>query len=682
MSVIAPVDAIHPNEGDYAGSFKKAVETRTTLPGRHSQEMAQLVQRLISQSRTLRRREEANWYVDMRYLAGDQWVVWDPRYRTLSVRPKKPWRIRQTINHLRPNAEVMLNVLTGRRIRMDATPTDGSIDARLKARVGRKLFRSLWQELEIDEELDAVLLDNIVTGRGFLFVGWNPQGGDTVSLPDYGQLPEGVLPGPGYDLPMQQVQTGQITTEYINPLSMHVDPAATSINKRKARWAGHETYMHIEEARNRWDKAKDVTPDSGQDVWFNYQRRLLFEQGGHATSEDLADTVTVRTMFFRPDGKNPDGRKVVTVGNTVVEDVDNPTPGGEYPYVDFLCYRNPGSYWGQGATNLARNAQTSANRFRSIYMEMLTKVGIPQWAIARGAGVNRTAITDEAGLVVYYNPGIPNAVKKIEGSQPPPGWERLMDRDIGDIRELMGAQDVLRGVNPSGSRSGRMQAYMIEQNMGRHGPLVERYKRSLTRLGNLWLGYAKKFYDEDRWMQITGEDNRVEAFVVDREALEYMSGVKVDVGPTAPETRSQRRENVRDLYRDGLIVDRANQPSPSRAMKLLDEPIDDDLYDSDADDLAWAMEENERMAAGEQLQPELHDNHETHGDTHVAFMRTARYRDLGDQTKQVIRQHLQFHIQVLETNAAPTNDPRSPGNDGGAGGLDTEPRQDLRGGPT
>jgi hypothetical protein len=661
----------------------------SSLPGRGKgaeKDLVGLVDRLILSSKNLRRKEEASWYVDAKYLAGEQWVTSDPRHLALTTRAKKPWRIRQTINHLRPNTEVLLNILTSSRPSMQVVPTGPEPERRQAARAAGKMLSYIWVESDMDELLEEAALWMLVTGRAFLRVSWDPHAGDMMSVPDYDSLPPGVLPGPDAQPEFEEIPIGEVSTDVIPPFNMHVDPASTSI--RKARWCGHEQYMHVEEAKMRWpEAAKKISADSGQGVWHNYQRRLLFERGGQATSEDVANTVTIKTMYFRPDGKYRHGRKLVVSGKHVLEDVDSPFDGS-FPYVDFCCYPNPGSYWAQGAVNLGRNAQTSFNRYRSLYMEMLTKTGIPQWLVTRGAGVTRQNLTDEAGLVIFQNPtGMGDAVKQIPGMQPPPGWNQLMSMDLQDMRDQMGVVDVMRGVNPPGVRSGRSIAYLTEQNLGRHGPVVRRFERSIKALARLWLKTSQKFVAEDRMLQIVGEDGSVEVFRLKQSDLSSAKDVVIHVGSGLPESKVARQDFIMDLWAGGLITDEAGMPNPKKALRLLEYSMEKDVYESNDSDLQWAMEENEILAMGGQIMPELHDNHTQHADVMVAFMRTARFRRLPEESKNGFRAHLDRHIEILQgaktmgADAGPDGG-QGPGGAGPEqGGPPGEPRTDLRGGP-
>lgn len=683
----------HPGQGNpYAdGGLTAGKKNNATsaLPKKADKgAVSALVSKLFSESRNLRRREEGNWYIDARYLAGDQWVIWDPKRLSLSVRAKKHWRIRQTINHLRPAIEVLINVLTQRQPRLNVVPASPDPEDRHAARACEHMLAYLWREQGIEDTLDEALTWMAVTSRGIMKVSWDMEAGPTVELPDFSQVPPGAEIDPEL-LPTVSMKIGEITTQAIPTFNFHIDPAATSL--KKARWCGDESYMHVEEARLRWPKlATTISPDGGQDVWYNYARKLMYEGGARKTSEDISDTVTIREIYFRPDRKYPNGRKITLAGGAVVEDMESPFPDGEFPYVDFLAYRNPGSYWGQSIVNLGRNAQTSFNRARSHFMELMNKTGNPQWMVAKGAGVTRTALTDEPGSVIYYNPIGITPVTQLPGTQPPPGWNQLMNMDLQDMRDQLGIMDVLRGENPAGVRAGRSIAYLIEQNLGRHGPMIKRFERSIQSLGQLWLKMAQKFYEEDRTFSILGSEGRIEVLRLKTADLKSSKDVIVATGSLLPESRAARQDFVLELYRNGLIMDEAGLPDTKRALRLMEYTSEPEIYEADTHDRNWALEENERMGAGQQVMPEAHDNHPLHAEIHVAFMRTSRFRGLPPQLKALYRQHLDMHIQILQGSMGLERGPGDPeeGTEpaaedmrGGGGGGAPEPRTDLRGGP-
>ena len=99
------------------------------------------------------------------------------------------------------------------------------------------------------------------------------------------------------------------------------------------------------------------------------------------------------------------------------------------------------------------------------------------------------------------------------------------------------------------------------------------------------------------------------------------------------------------------------------------------------------MEENEKMWSGEPIMPEPHDNHPLHAEVHVAFMRTSRFRDLPPERQDLFRQHLDRHIEYLNLDSMPAEEPTlaegggMPEEDMRGGGGGPEPRTDMRGGP-
>lgn len=663
----------------------------SSLPDKkHDHEVAALVKSLVEESRGVRRQEEAHWYVDLRYLANDQWVSWNPHRFGLSSRPKKPWRLRQTINHYRVAIEIVLNVLTTRKPRLNVIPSSIEPEDRLAAKAGEHYLRYLWQMVQTDDLLDDVLMHMLPTGKGILKASWDPDAGPMLDVPT-GVLPENVVPGPGYRLPSEPMPIGMMALESISPFSFHIDPSATRLER--ARWCGSEHYVHIDEARSRWpDFSKKLNPDAGRSAWLNYQRRLLYEGAGAGESaSDVQDTITTKELYFRPDGKWQEGRKIVVAGGIVVEDVPSPF-GGMFPYVDFTCYPNPGSFWALGLGRLIRNPQTSLNRGRSWFMEMLLKNGNPQWLIAKGAGVSRAALTDEPGNAIYYNAVTQDAVRQLPGQQPPPGWNDLMSADLNDLRELAGVADVMRGVNPPGVRSGRALAYLTEQNLGRHGPLVRRFERSIERLGKLELQIAKKFIAEDRLLQIVGQDGAVEVRALKAADLASCQDVCVVAGSALPESKVARQDFVMELHAQGLLVDDAGRPDAKKAFRLMDFAPEDEFTDGNSADTNWAYEENELMAQGATPMPQPQDNHETHADVIVAFMRTSRFRALPPEIQAIFHQHRDAHVLALQ--AGETGMP-APGAGGAPGALPPggnpderggasppgEPRTDMRGGP-
>lgn len=679
----------YPTPNTMTGSGATTQTRISSIPPKSDPKaVAAHVKSLISQARTLRRAEETDWYIDIRFLAGDQWLSWDPRRSVLFTKPKKKWRIRQTINHMRPDMEILVDILTSQTGVPRAKPATSDPERSEGARAAVKHFRHEWHRQDMDDLADDLALYTLTTSMGVLKIGWNPDSGEVVQMPDWDLVPEGELPPEG--LPTNPVSVGELTSEIVPTFNFFADPSARSERPNVCRWMADVTYMHVEDARQRWGSKHGIQADSRSDAWFDYAKRLQYKDAGRQMSDDIQDTVSVLTWYARPAHDRPTGRKVVVVGDTVVEDIASPW-GGMFPYAIFRCYKNVGSFYGQSACNLARTVQKAINNQRSLTMEHFVKGGHSQWLAIKGSGLKRSDFTDEPGNVLFANPIGQDPVKPLHPAAMAPGWSELLNKDLQDFHSLTGAADVLRGVNPPGVRAGRTFAYAVEQVMGRHRPLVKRTARGWTQVARLWLHGAKNFIAEDRMLQIVGDTGGIEVYHMRHQDLKDAQDIFIDAATAMPESQNAREDRVGGLYEMGLIVDETGQPSPAKALKLMrvETAADDDLYEQDSASRAWAVEENERMAQGEDLMPEAHDNHPKHAELHVAFMRTSRYRKLPDRSRAIFRQHLDATIEIMQGDPrqAPEGPPgQLPAGGGGGGGggpsLGGGPSEDMRGGPS
>ena len=686
----APPMVSVPPEAEQAKAPMRAKTSKgarwSELPDRaEPQAVASVISSKISQARALRRHEETSWYIDVKYVSGDQWVSWDPRKKNLYVRPKKPWRIRQTINHLRPDMEVLIDVLTSRTGKPISTPANSDPEAKAGSRAATKLYKHLWNSLDMDDVADELAMWTLVCGIGVLKVSWDAQAGEIMELPDYDAIPEGGTPGPGFETPTVEIPIGEIHTDIIPTFNFFIDPSATS--ERRARWMADVGYMHAGEARARWpEQADDIAADGGRDVWFNYTKRLMYASGSGG-SDEVANSTTVITFYSRPDGENPRGRQVTVAGGVVVEDTE--MPAGKFPYAIFRCYRNLGSFLCQSAANVARNTQKSLNSYRSLVMEHFVKGGNTQWLVAKGSGVKRSDLTDEPGNAIFYNPTGVDPIKPLPPSMMPPGWQDLMTLDRSDLHDQTGAVDVLRGENATGMRAGRNFAYAVEQVMAKLRPLVKRFGRGYTQMARVWLAYAQEFYEEDRILRIMGQSGGVETFMLKVADIRSADDIIIDSESMMPESKAARRDEVLQLWSAGLIVDESGMPDSKRALDLMQytSTSDTELMNPDEDDRSWAREENLLMASGQQVLPEPHDNHPLHAAEHVSFMRTAQYRQLPPEIRQIFRQHLDATIEMMQAAMAPPPGEELGGEEPGGGdmrggGTPAEPRTDRAGGPT
>ena len=139
------------------------------------------------------------------------------------------------------------------------------------------------------------------------------------------------------------------------------------------------------------------------------------------------------------------------------------------------------------------------------------------------------------------------------------------------------------------------------------------------------------------------------------------------------------------LWGAGLVVDEAGMPDPKRALDMMQysSTSDAELMNPDEEDRSWAREENLLMSSGQQIMPEPHDNHPLHAAEHVAFMRSAQYRALPPEIREIFRAHLDATIEMIQSAMSPPPGAEGPEGEGDmrGGGTPPEPRTDMRGGP-
>src|SRR5690606_8768548 len=83
---------------------------------------------------------ERQWWINLAFLAGQQWVVWNPQTRTLEL-PKAPsWRVRMTINHIEPMVRTALAKLTKNRPVSEVQPASTEERDINAARTGTKFL--------------------------------------------------------------------------------------------------------------------------------------------------------------------------------------------------------------------------------------------------------------------------------------------------------------------------------------------------------------------------------------------------------------------------------------------------------------------------------------------------------------------------------------------------------------
>lgn len=289
--------------------------------------------------------------------------------------------------------------------------------------------------------------------------------------------------------------------------------------------------------------------------------------------------------------KYPLGRVCIIFNNRIIKEMDNPNPGGWFPFVKLVCSEVPGEVHGKSAVQDLLPLQREANHWRSQIQAHNNKVANPIKIVPRTAGLtNSEKFSAFPGQT--WEPATPEDAKSITYLEARPiGQEviQLSQQAPSDIDAISGIRDAIQGQRPEATVSGRAVAALQEAQMTRIRLQQRNMENCIQRMGQRCLDLALHYYNEKRMirtMDSRGANEfheiipRVEVdingnpsgkyFVIrkhdgydeignpkyseTRSTLDPQIDVRVITGSSLPISKAQRFQQLMDLFQAHLVL--------------------------------------------------------------------------------------------------------------------------------
>jgi hypothetical protein len=681
------------------GAGNRGPTANLTKPPSSKEDVLSLVERTESYVKPFKEALERQWVENILFLTGEHWVRFNTLTNRFTRHQLEGWVPTPSTNYMVKHYDRAIDLFTS----PDWTPrgkpaseSQNDIDAaEHSSRMLRHLRRTLHSDLKYLDAASWFLL----TGNVFFYANWDPQANVVVRRPEeiLKQTPlilpravcqncrdvfrasfnrqrcptcqQGITqledtPMLGADgLVLQSSETVPVLDkdgkQKFKEFSLgEVDEAIPNVfnifPQPRERWEDvmyimEEVVFDLDELADTFgsDAVKDIAPEN-----------ILSERlSGFGTSagnkSDYFNTHSqlqnmVRVKYYRhiAGEKFPDGQYIIEANKKVLHHGDIDTVDGQLPY-EHAKYRHiSGEMWGVSPFSDVVPLQKRINSIdSSIILNRKTMLN-PQWTIPQGSGV--TKIDGRPGLLVRYNPhntgGAKPEVKPGVGLPADIIQERA--QAVTDMEEVFGTQEILGGQAPQGIEAGVALNIIAEQAFKRFGGAVKRWRKALARHEKRKLLIMKEFYEEERLIEVGGENTETELFHLSGADIGNTTDVIVEMEQGANFSKAAQDQRLLSAVQMGLLGDVRR---PEIAGKIL-EKLDIEGFDSEFTlDAKKARRELVKLKNGEEVAPpNQFDNHQIHFVEETDFIKTSDFENLDPQIQQRIMEHTQQHLAAIQ----------------------------------
>lgn len=561
------------------------------------------------------RAERQTAAVNHQFIHNRMWVYWNRGSDRLEEVPRNPERVRASIARIGPDTRVIMSKLTRRPLQFEVPPSAPDDAAMKGARTAESVLAQVhreqgWEEVRLNHAYLA--WEASVAG---LAVEWDSSAGTVIDVnPETGR----------------EIKTGDVKVSAVSLHEMSFEPGTR--NGETARYWTRGQALPPGEVQELFNLDKEPKADAQA---LNFVHRL--DSGDRASNTPLT---MVYTYYERPSMTVPNGRIVTVVGDTFVAESE-----WTFPWDDHLNIRlgvvEPihGQWIGDTPVTSAVPIQAAYNASWSSIIEHLKNAGNARLWVPMGAVDDIEDLSDTPGEAVEYN--------AINGQKPsyesPPTLPDWVIRQPGMLESAM--DDVLsvhaisRGDAPTGVESGRAMSILAENDDTPVGSLARSLGDCWGRLASDVLKLYEANVRESRPAMISmpGKGTIPERIMWTGGDLAGQTTAVVPADAVMPRNRAAQAGYAFDLHDRGIVQD------PEQLARIADLPDRHDLLEGISPDSARAHRENMWMAEGKPRTVEVFDDHENHLRVLRNFMRSERYENLDDRTKEIFLLHGQGH---------------------------------------
>ena len=592
------------------------------------------------QSGTLNRGSvvEDTW-MGMAFYTGQHWVRWNRAAQLLQPDSPPPWRVRMVLNYILPTVETFVAKVTENRPGwqcMPATPDDDDIEA---ARNCNSYLDWVYDDQSLDLKLHELVKTAACSPLAFMKVYWDPTWGEkeVVEVEPENEVPdeEGFMPRQ-----YEKRSPGGIRFDVLSGLDCWWDPGCKDMETM--RWMGQSNFMHIDEVRARWPKkgkhvqaTSDVTA-TNDDMALQVIRHFRTSDG---TADAGADRCEVVEYWERSSPRHKDGLHVVCIPGQVVLH-EGPLPYDTIPFAVVRHNTVPGRLHGEGLVRPLIPAQKELNKCASQRIENKNLQAQPKYRAEAGS-IKKAAISDEPGEIIFYKK---TATRPPEPLPPTPLSQehRMLEIDQRqNMENISGISDVSRGQAPA-SFSGRAIRHTAALDQTKLGPFVKEVERCLSRMASIGLRITRDNMGAERMIAIIGTMNEMSVKRFYRRDIKS-TDVRIQPFSTTSKNIAVRQEMIMQMFQLGLYGPQQDPRVIMAARKDMEFGNLDVIQGDRTRERNYAEEEMHDMANGIFRDVEPYEDHITHIDVHMEYMRGTEYRLLSDEDKQMFKMHLAWH---------------------------------------
>lgn len=540
---------------------------------------------------------ERNWFRNILYFIGNQWITWDSRgQRWREKRLVRKWIPKPVTNRFATTLATIVATIQSYKVLPSAWPATSDADDMATTEVAERLIPVIDDEIDVARvrELAASWMTLQADCIAFPYYDHGDQSlgtrfiqhyacdvCQTVSSPADIEEAGGKCPACGSpnlspaSNPLDgsplgsSVPVGRMRVDCLSPLQVYINQDILDI-KQQRKFSIMRVYA-IETIKALWpESGKNVQPDRGgmnkTGAYFLEALAHITEDGGYFYGRSYVDRCSVFTHIELPSEQFPEGLAVSMAGDETILEV-GPCPffdthkkedGSEEkvyynPLEKFSFMNVPGRLYSKTPAYDLIPKQDQLNRLESLIELAVLKGVYNTWMLPTGSSIQQ--IAGEPSQMIRWTPsGTGGAKPEVVTQNPVPDallkWKEMIEKDF---EELGGTYDAMKGQVPSGVSAGYAIQLLTERSYGRFAPVFANWERGWVGLYSTLIKLARVYFTEERIRKIRGDSGQWEIQKFKGSDLQGSVDIRVEGGSARPRSKLAEQAMVESMANIGVI---------------------------------------------------------------------------------------------------------------------------------
>lgn len=656
--------------------------------------MANEIERFYKNDATVKSQLSWAWERNHLMLDGKQWITFEGSAATGGLwKPVKVSRANEYIprpvtNYLFDVYQTLKSYLIKNKPRSQVFPNTQQYKDRVAAKLATMCLEVNWARLKEAYNYEYAAATLITYGTVFKKDYWDTTSVNMVKVP---RMVESPVMDPNTGTPTGQVDQvqaldeagdpvfdsiplGDVNTEILEPYRLAMDPLAMDLHK--ARWVMEYSIQPLDWIVETFNKQEDgytgLAPTVKEETSLSGPMKRFYNlktssgvrnasmESASGADNMIQNAAVVKEYYERPTSANPNGRMVVVANGVTLYSGESPYSGNEHgdwhPYSECRWELVPGRFWGKSPLDDTVEVQKQINSIDSLIILTRKTAAAPQKLIPTGAGIAPGQWTGRPSQEVFYkNDGTGAKPETVPGISVDEAVFREREQRVGDLREISGAIDILKGDRPPGVNAASALSMLYEVGTGKLFPVLERWKMMVENSQKKQLSLIQKFYKEPRedFIRALRAKNTE---LTEAEISKFLGtdlcdhcNVTVEAGSNVPKLQAAHQARLQELAQMGVL----HLELPGNKMQFLQDMgiagYDNDIG-PDIKRAEWenAIMDNTHNSPDNQPIVLDCDDHATHIATHQRRQKETSFMELPPEAQQSYMRHIQEHMQFQQ----------------------------------